>query len=62
MHRTVGTVLAYWNCHTYIAFVVVVFTHFSGLELGSDLLVYLQSAVGWLMLAITIIIVSGNQK
>ena len=38
MHRTVGIVLAYLNCHIYIV-LVVVFTLAGGLMPGSDLVV-----------------------
>ena len=54
VHRTVGILLAYLNCHTYILFVLV-FTFVGRLAPGSDFL--LSVAGGWLLLAIIIIIV-----
>ena len=45
MHRTVGIVLAYLNCHPYILFVVV-FILVGGLTSCSSLLIFLQLVVG----------------
>ena len=53
MHRTLGILLAYWNCYAYVL-IVVVFTLVGRLLPGSDLLVCLYSC-GWLLLAITFI-------
>ena len=44
MHRTLGIMLAYWNCYAYVL-IVVVFTLVGRLLPGSDLLVCLYSLV-----------------
>ena len=61
MHRIVGVVLAYLNCHTYILLEVVL-TLLGSLEPGSDLLVCEWNIYswGWLLLAITTI--TSNQR
>ena len=48
MHRTLGIMLAYWNCYAYVL-IVVVFTLVGRLLPGSDLLVCLYS--WWLVVA-----------
>ena len=59
VYVTVGTVIAYLNCSTYIVFVVV-FTLVGTPEPDSNLLISLQSAVGfcWLLLLLLLICLS----